>query len=107
MLNFTTDEIDLLVADGFIASFMRDIRVGDLVAIPPVTRESWTGEPRAVESLRIQRILQELDDDLDEHGNDISPHFVLNFIGLDIDDRPIHKAFGHTYPCFIKKGGND
>ena len=99
MMNFTDTELDLLVADGYQPGYMIDIREGDLVAIPPVTRF----DDKPVQTIVVTRLMVVDASYWDERKNGIVPHRVIDFIGTDLDGRPHHLSYGNTYPCFFKR----
>lgn len=103
-MEFTIEETDLLVQDGFVCGWMGDIQEGDIVAIPPVSRTTFGGEPRPVKTFVIQRLLPKFDGsywDPDEDG--MIHNVVVHFIGLDLDGRPSSESYGSTYPIFYKR----
>lgn len=90
-MDFTDAELDLLVGDGFEVAYMGDIKLNDLVAIPPVIRSDLGGGSKTVKTVVVTRIRCVGD--------------VMVFIGTDLDGRPHHMSYGNTYPCFIKREG--
>lgn len=97
-MNFTDEELDLLTADGYVPGYFMDIREGDLVAIPPVTRH----DNKTVTTVVIERLMTVQADYNNEDGQ-LVRNQVLNLIGRDLDGRPLHLTYGNTYPCFIKR----
>ncbi len=57
MMDFTNEEIRMLLGDGYHPGFMLDVEEGDLVAIPPVTRIALNGETATVKTIRVQRLI--------------------------------------------------
>ena len=103
-MNFTKDELIMLIDDGYKPGFMIDIREDDLVAIPPIVRTHYAdGEMIPVKTLVVQRIIKQDASYWDEESDAIKPHIVVVFIGIDLDNLPEHCAYGSTYPCFIKR----
>ncbi len=102
MMDFTKEETRLLLDDGYRPGFMLDISEGDLVAIPPVTRHSFNGEPARVKTLRVERIILLHQRNYDMDSDDFIENNVVVFIGNDLDGLPEHCAYGNTYGCFIK-----
>ena len=98
MMNFTDEELDLLVADGYFPAYMMDVREGDLVAIPPVMRY----DNKKVQTVIVTRLMVQPSDYTDDNGR-LRQHTVIVFIGNDLDGRPHHLSYGGTYPCFIKR----
>lgn len=107
MMEFTTEEVRMLLDDGYFAAFMGDIREGDLVAIPPVMRTSLfasESHPPTVQTFEVQRLIDHRSTEMDDEGN-VSSHRVMVFIGIDLEGLPRHKSYGATYNCFIKREG--
>ncbi len=102
MMDFTKEEIRLLLGMGYHPGFMLDICEGDLVAIPPVTRLSFNGETATVKTLRVERLINLHKENYDMDSASIIEQNVIIFIGLDLDGLPEHCAYGNTYGCFIK-----
>ena len=101
MMEFTTEELQMLVGSGYEAGYMGDVREGDMVAIPPSFRTRLGNEPPpTVKTLVVQRIFRVQSDYYDEAGG-LVRNVVINFIGVDLDNLPQHCAYGSTYPCFI------
>lgn len=103
MLDFTNEEIVMLVEDGYTAGYMMDIREGDLIAIAPVMRTNFEGGIVPVKSLTVQRIMHLRSDYRDTETDELVEHTVIVFIGIDLDGLPQHCSYGNTYPCFIKR----
>ena len=103
MLDFTQEETELLVADGYEPGFMMDIRVGDLVAIAPVMRTSFDGAPIPPKTLTVVRIVKQDGSYWQPEREEMVRNTVVNFIGMNLNNLPEHCAYGHTYPCFIKR----
>jgi hypothetical protein len=102
IMEFSSEETIMLMADGYEPGFMMDIQEGDLVAIPPVTRTSFDGEIKPVKTLTVKRVVPQ-DASYADENDEIVAHTVINFIGITIDNLPEHCSYGCTYPCFIKR----
>lgn len=104
MLDFTEDELILLVQDGYKPGYMMDIREGDLIAIPPVSRIRFSeSEPKpSVKTLVVQRVMS-LDASYVDDSKKFIQHTVITFIGINVNNLPEHCSYGNTYPCFIKR----
>jgi hypothetical protein len=108
-MEFTTDEISMLVSDGYFPSWMKDIQEGDLVAIAPVFREPIYGDPEKdgdrhkVRTLRVQSHFLTDAAYHDEDTDELVPSTIISFIGIDLDGLPRHQSFSSSYPCFIKR----
>jgi hypothetical protein len=103
MLEFTNDEIVMLVEDGYEPGFMMDIREGDLVAIPPIMRTNFEGVPNPVRTLVIQRIMPVDSSYHDMDTDELVRNVVIHFIGMTLENLPQHCTYGSTYPCFFKR----
>lgn len=104
MLDFTQDELTLLIQDGYEPGFMMDIREGDLIAIPPIMRTNIEGLNNTIKTLVVKRVIKSDSSYYDSDKDEIIPHTVINFIGITLDNLPEHCMYGNTYPCFIKRG---
>lgn len=102
VMEFTTDEMQMLSGDGYVAGYIEDIREGDLVAIPPVMRTSAFGDPQGVKTLMVERVVPRDASYTDEDGGFVR-HVVISFIGRDIDGLPRHQSYGNSYPCMFKR----
>lgn len=104
MLDFTKEETQLLVGQGFKIGWMGDIQDSDVVAIAPVMRTSFGGEPpKTVKTLLVERVQPVQSDYYDEEEDKKVRNVVIHFFGYDLDGLPEHCTYGSTYPCFIKR----
>ena len=101
MIDFTEDEITLLVQDGYTPGFMGEIKEGYLVAIPPVMRSSFDGTTNTVKTYVITKLMKVNAPYMDPSEGYV-PHEIINFIGIDLNNLPKHGAYGNDYPCFYK-----
>ncbi len=107
MMDFTKEEIRLLLGMGYHPGFMLDICEGDLVAIPPVTRHPVDGETALVRTLRVQRLIFLRQTNYEFESDEVVDYSVVVFIGTDLDEIPHHCSYGNTYGCFIKTEDED
>lgn len=98
IFEWTEKERSDLIHRGFRPGFMHDIKVGDIVNIPSISR--FLPEEDLPEQYLVQRIIRTQHEDLINDDETI-PHYVVVFIGVAADEMPYHKAYGHTYPCMI------
>jgi len=98
--SFMSEEITMLVQDGFSPGYMMDIQVGDLIAIPPVSRTPIFGDERDGDRHKVQTFfINRVESHEEEDGSG-----VIMFIGTDVFDLPRHNQYGYFYPCMIKRG---
>jgi hypothetical protein len=102
-MKFTNEETQLLMEDGYKPGYMGDIREGDLVAIPPVSRTSFAGEIHPVKTIVVDRLMKQDASYFDPDENEQVQNVVINFIGFNLDNLPEHLSYGSMYPCFYKR----
>jgi hypothetical protein len=107
MMDFTKEEIRLLLGNGYHPAFMMDVTEGNLVAIPPVSRNTINGEAALVKTLRVERLMNFRKQNYDFDNDRFVEHDVVIFIGIDLDGLPEHCSYGNTYGCFIKTEDED
>jgi hypothetical protein len=107
MMDFTKEEIRLLLGMDYHPGFMLDIREGDLVAIPPVTRHPVNGETALIQTFRVKRLITLHKESYDMDSDNVVEYYVVIFIGTDLDGLPHHCSYGNTYGCFIRTENED
>lgn len=88
MMTFTPNEAIALQEEGFFAAWMKDVREGDMIAIPPVSRFSEINDE--VQWVYVTRL-----------RNVKASSSVVTVIGITLDGYEIHHAYGDSYPVSI------
>lgn len=82
---------------------MMDVREDDLVAIAPVMRHTFRGDPTPVKTVVVARIIRSDGSYIEPETDKPVENVIINFIGVDLNGLPGHYMYGHLYPCYIKR----